>query len=476
MIFKRNFIFALFLLLLFGLLTYKLVFHAQPLYDWDESLYVENGLEMLKNRYYLVPLWQNQPWLDKPPLAPLLFGLVASIPKVPVEISTRLYTLALSIVALVLSYVLYLKASKNRLVATLTAAITSFLPIFVQRMQVVSLDVTLLIGWLGFFAFMDNSLLQTLFLLLSVQSKSLLGFYPLAIYGLFLVYEFLRHEIDGQALLKKIKIMALQALVLFSWYIVAWLVFKEKFIELHIVESHFRRVSASLESHFGARTFYYDLLIQQFGWASVLSHLGIVLSFYLFWRKKISARLFLLQSAFLPWFVFLNLTKTKIAWYLYPVLPQFAFYASYCLFLINKKWIQTVAFTLALMFVFYQGIVKGGLLTTFYSATDPHIRIAKYAKQKCSELIVLVPDYTRETYWTLKKMNLTITTTNWWGEHPSMVFYFGKPLRFSYSKGNFTQNLGRYDCAVLNQSDSEIMTKSELTKIKAFDKMQLYQR
>jgi len=473
MIFKRHIFLIVFLLLFGTLLFYKLSIFPKPLFDWDESLYVQNGLEMLEHRSFLVPFWQGQPWLDKPPLSPLLLGIVAKLLPLPVEISTRLYTLALSIIALVLIYKLYLKAGQSRLTAVLTVIITAFTPIFLQRSQVVSLDVTLLIGWLGFFLWLEKPILSVLFLFLSVQSKSLLGFYPLAIYGLDLVYLWLIKEIKTDKLWQKIRIIIWQASFLSLWYLIALLVYQEHFVQAHLIESHFRRVSASLESHFGQRTYYLDLMADQLGWLGVLALIGFGSSLIAFWQKKISHRVFLLQNAFLPWFLFLNLTKTKIAWYLYPVIPQFAFYAGYSLTILKPKLIRLGVFVILGGYLIYQGIIQNNLLGTFYSQEDAHIKIAKTARQKCDNLAVLVPDYTRETYWTLKKMNLIIESTSWWGEHPSMVYYFGKPLRFYYSVNDFKKVQDQADCFVINSPDQKLVKKNRQL-IVTFDKMLLY--
>jgi len=476
MIFKKHWLFGVFLIVIASLLGYKLLTTPQPLFDWDESLYVQNGIEMIENRVFLVPLWQGKVWLDKPPLSPLLFGIAAKLTPLPVEISTRFFTLSLSLIALTLIYALYYKVTKNSYIATLTAVITAFMPIFTQRMQVVSLDPTLLIGWLGFFLFAQNPIISTLFLFLSIQSKSLLGFYPLVLYGGFQIYLLVTKQIKMKRLGQILIVLFCQGLFLSLWYLLALGIYREAFWEQHIIESHFRRVSASLESHFGQRTFYFDLLLTELSWIRWLSLAGFLGSLYLFLRKKIPAQTFFLMNAFFPWFIFLNLTKTKIAWYLYPILPQFAFYAAYCLTFIKNKWLQGLLAVGLLAVISYQGIVSRQLLTLFYSAEDPHIKIAKEARQNCANLAVLVPDYTRETYATLHQMGLTITTTNWWGEHPSMVFYFKKPLKFFYSVNAFKRNLPRYQCAVVNIGDEVTLAKSNLTIQRAFGKMRLYRK
>ena len=138
-------------------------------------------------------------------------------------------------------------------------------------------------------------------------------------------------------------------------------------------------------------------------WQFYLSLLGLILSFYRYFKKEISIKTFLYQNVLLPWFIFLNLTKTKIAWYLYPVIPQFAFYIAYTLTLIKPKFIKLGILSIFSLWLIHQAVFKQNLLTTFIRKktliTKPH--------------------------WPPK-----IIATHWWGEHLAMIFYFKKPLHF----------------------------------------------
>lgn len=466
----------IFLTLYLIIVGFKLIKFSQPFFDWDESLYVECGQEMVAKKYLLAPLWQDKIWLDKPPLSSLFFGIVSLLPIAP-EISNRIFVLSVSALILFFVYLLYYRATDSKIIALLTAIGTSFAPIFLQRSQVVSLDIFLLLGWFGFFLFYKNFWASFFFLLLSVQSKSLLGFYPLAIYFLFLIYEYLNKKIKKTEFLKNIKNLFLIFCLLSLWYIIMLIVFKEKFWQAHIIETHFRRVSASLESHFGQRTYYIDLLRAELSVFQLPALFGFIAILWLWLKKKMNDQALLLSFAFVPWFIFLNLTKTKIAWYLYPVIPQFFFLAFYCLsFLKRIKIIQIITAFLAVIFIFSNGIFKNSLLTTFYSNNnDPHILISKFANINCNNLLVLVPENTRNTYQTLKKLNLVINSTNWWGEHPSMVYYFKKPLLFSYSAERFRKELSNFQCSIIDIKDSSLI-KTKTKMIKQFGNYQLYKK
>ena len=91
-------------------------------------------------------------------------------------------------------------------------------------------------------------------------------------------------------------------------------------------------------------------------------------------------------------------------------------------------------------------------------------------------MIVLVSPPARETYKTLSDMDLTITTTAWWGEHPSMVYYFGKKIDFIYNTNEFREKmvaLPENDCIVTSEEDIGIVNK-KLSVINTFGVYSLF--
>ena len=166
----------------------------------------------------------------------------------------------------------------------------------------------------------------------------------------------------------------------------------------------------------------------------------------------------LLAVFFVPWFVFLNLTKTKIEWYIYPVLPQFALLAVYPLVLLRKKAILLV-FAGILVGAFYFMFVTpiNSLLTQSFSNLEDHQLIAMDAKKNnCSKLYVLVGSDTRSSYKTLKSMDLVISTTTWWGNHPSIAYYADINTTYLYDVKqaiNKLKQLKDNNCAIIEKND-----------------------
>src|SRR3989344_4567770 len=133
---KQHLSLVVFLTCYFLIISYKLIINPTPFYDWDESINAQVAKEMIENKS-LVPLWQGKYWLDKPPLPFLFFGIVMKLtPFVQPEISLRLTSLFLSLVALVFVYLIYLKVETSRrdvstgMIAFLSVVITAFTPIF----------------------------------------------------------------------------------------------------------------------------------------------------------------------------------------------------------------------------------------------------------------------------------------------------------------------------------------------------------
>jgi len=453
--------FLLFIFIYFSLISFLVITKPTPFFDWDEAIYAQVGREMIREKSFFVPLWQGTPWLDKPPIPSLFYGIVELLPVVP-EISTRLATLMLSCIALALIYLLSYRITKERITSLLTVIITAFLPVFFQRTMALNVDVFLLIGWLGYVIWFDNFFVSTFMLLLAVLSKSLLGFFPPLLFISFFTYKLFFNNIkrgDFFALLKKI---ALQIVLSSLWFIGMIVVYKYPFIQYQFIDSHFKRVASSIEQHFGQRTFYFDVLIDQLK-ILLLPALGSSIYFaFLFFQKKSNKFMILLSVFFVPWFIFLNLTKTKIAWYIYPILPQFAFLSVYPLVFLKKKTFLIFIASLCMLCIFFITVTPmASLLTNSFSQMEDHQLIALDAKKTgCKKLYVLVGDSTRTSYTTLKSMNLVISTTTWWGNHPSIAYYADTKTVYLYTTSdavNKLNNLPKNECLIVEKNDRKIL-------------------
>ncbi len=478
---KNNYLFVLFLVLYISVITHKFITHPTPFYDWDESLYVQTGKEMIDNKFFLFPMWQGQVWFDKPPLVPLLYGLVIKIFFfIPAELAAHIFTLFAASTVLTFLYLLYKKVAKNQFVPVAAVLLTSVTPIFLQRAQVVNLDVFLLLGWVGYLLFYPRFFLSLLFLFVAVFSKSLIGFYAPALMFMYFVALFILKKEKWPEVKKNLIRIVAQSLILASWFGAMLLIYGKTFWQLHIVESHFRRVTASIESHFGKKTYYIDLAIEQFGLYFLLSLVGLITTIYLYFRKKITEKQILIAFYLLPWFIFLNGTKTKIFWYFFAAIPQFGFLAAAPLMLFekNKRLLLGLTFIL-IASVLYINVYKQNVFAKEYASYDARYRLSIFVRDHCGSLVELVDPSVRQTFATLEEMGLLISTSKWWGSRPSTIYYSEKPVAFVYDKNEMNEkitNLPKDACIVIDSQDNAEYQIGTWSRIGAFDSSYLYKQ
>ncbi|MDH7476732.1 MAG: hypothetical protein QHH09_04740 [Microgenomates group bacterium] len=485
---KSHFFIFIFLAFYFFFSAKKLISLPLPFYDWDESIYMEVGREMIEKKSF-VPLWQGKYWLDKPPLVMLIYGLIPKLlPFIQPEISARIFNLILNIFLLVIIYLSIIKITKSAVIAFFTVLLSSFTPLFIQRANMVNMDVFLALGWWGYFLFYPNFFLTTFFLSLAIFSKSLLGFYPLLIALLLEISENMaKNKKIGKFdfkffLLKKNTLKIFFQVFIFSfWYGYMTYLFKNKFIFEHIYESHFKRVAASIEFHFGERLFYFFEISKQLNLFFYLSLIGFFLIFYFFIKRKITLKNFLNYNLFLPWFLFLNITKTKIYWYLYPLIPQFSFYFGFSTDFLGTKikniWWRRTFLILVFLIIGYWGIGKNNFLTSTYSAKDKYYQLAYFAKNNCSKIYFLPEESHRRSIKELEKMGLTITTTKWWGGHPALVYYTDNKIEFFYDQNLFLKKVGKKganDCFAYFKDENFNFNENKLKLSKQFEDILIF--
>lgn len=439
-----------------ALLSYKLLSHVTPFFDWDESIYIQVGKEMVGHHSW-VPQWQGVAWLEKPFFVPYLYGLILTYIPLQPEISTRMFSLFMSIIALVLVFMWVKKYTKSSALATLVTIITITNPIFLQRAQTVNTDVFLLIGWIGYLLVYPSFWYGLLFLFLGVFSKSLLGFYPVILFLAVEVYSYVKHKNNRSDARKRMILIAKQCAVMSIWYILMLVVYKSTFIQVHFIDHMVRRVTSSIESHFGQRTFYLDIIVLQYGWYLLSAILGGCVVIYEYLKKKLKFMDMFAIFFLVPWFIFLNLTKTKISWYIYPALPQAAFLMAYpLLFMRKNKWIYIAVCTVLTLVIAYTAFVKEPFMTTFYSSYDDTYKLAQDVRRECKSLTILIDQDGRKTYGVLDGMHLLISTSAWYGNHPAIVYYSSKPVFYMYDLTSYEKRVAANtsnDCVALEKKD-----------------------
>jgi len=108
--------------------------------------------------------------------------------------------------------------------------------------------------------------------------------------------------------------------------------------------------------------------------------------------------------------------------------------------------------------LFYQSFIKQNVLAITYSKPEPYYYLSLFAKNNCESLDLLINKTSRESFATLDKLGLLITTTKWWGDHPSMVYYFGKKINFFYEVETFNKKYQNKGCFVVDKGDENYLS------------------
>ena len=114
------------------------------LFDWDEGIYGQIGLEMVKSRDYLTPTWNNELWLEKPPLIAWVTALGISLVG-PTEFGARFL---MPLFAGLTLYAIYRIGTKlgGALMGASSMAILGYFNLFLARARALNTDGMLLAG------------------------------------------------------------------------------------------------------------------------------------------------------------------------------------------------------------------------------------------------------------------------------------------------------------------------------------------
>jgi hypothetical protein len=150
------------------------------------------------------------------------------------------------------------------------------------------------------------------------------------------------------------------------------------------------------------------------------------------------------------------------------VIAQFVFLGIYLMQKIKKYWlISLVVFLIITGIVLKNNFLNGTFMNTHYSSYDEYYRLAIYAKSSCRDVNILVDSGSRETHDTLKKMNLLIGTSEWWGNHPSIVYYSDKKVNFFYEVPQFDYSLRKSnygECFDISKNDLSLFPQIKMVK------------
>ncbi len=434
----------------FLVVTTLLLYHnlgRDYLFDWDESIYAQLGIEQTTGNL-LTPTWNGDLWLEKPPLIAHLTALGSSL-STDRELGARLFIPVATLITLVSVYVIGAHLG-GPITGSVGAIMLMYFELFIGRSRSVNTDIFLLAGLtLAVALILKNRKPYSvaLALTLAIAAKG-----PAGLLAILITLPLFLNKSRKYFLISCFYIL----IYVLPWHLYQLLVNGADFYTPYLLEQVIRRATVPIEFHMESRWFYFVHLYRDLGLGIIFaSALGLLATF----KKK---------SYLLIWWVLLPLAlftiaKTRLSWYILPVYPAIAlsigYIFEYLVALIDKKSRILVATTLVTLFAL-QSLIHLASVTEFKrrETTYPdHVSIAlSLANQHESSIAFLVSTSERTAEAILPK-DQRLSSSFRYGGAPSVVFYSGKHVAYYYNYDDFISDLneGVHELAVVTEGDQD---------------------
>ncbi len=436
-----------------------------PLFDWDESIYAQLGVEILKSHHWLTPTWNGQIWLEKPPGIAWLTALSLSLFGHN-EFAARFFMPLLAGSSLYLTYLIG-RSLKDRTLGILAMLLLANMNLFLSRARVLNTDIALLF-----------TILFTVYLVMSKRRPWLVA---LAIALSFFFKGFagsLSFIIVLPLLIKKSKKYLLQVigywlLFILPWHLYQLIVNGSNFITPYFKEQVLRRATVPIEFHLESRWYYFHYLYQNLDitWIFLLVLGLLFLVFKL--RSSVAHRWSLITLIW--WFFFplalFSLAKTRLYWYILPIYPAIALIIAY--FLRQLASLHQLGYQILISFL---GLYAIFTLQHFLTLVDPYhsrvnlppkLELATWAHHFSNQgLLVLVPYHERVAEAILPSEQ-RISSSFRYGGAPSIVFYAQQPVTYFYDLDKFKSALVSNRLVLLTKQDFQQLQLHSLKILKS---------
>ncbi|GIW63066.1 MAG: hypothetical protein KatS3mg091_531 [Patescibacteria group bacterium] len=460
----------IFLFITLGLIIRLIKFRQQPFYDWDEALYGQVAREMLVNKT-LNTTFNSNPWLDKPPLSYLMISVVFSIFNENEAVARSLF----AIFAIALLFLIYLltkkiirafyKKSDDINLIIIPILITSASKLFIDKATTLNTDIIISVSILGYFAFYKNKLIKTLFLILGVWTKSVIGFFPLIIEPFLII----KSSKNMRSFINKTLFLLFQLGIACLWYFYAYLQYGDYFIKAHFYSQIYKRIILPIELHFGDKWFYFKVLGIDLSWLILAIILGLMILIKNLVLDLYKNRVLILKSdRFILYIVLLSpllllfiytIVKTKLDWYLIYIIPIISIYP---IFLLSnlKSYIRKIAIFLIIGYSIFKFSTNTYVVKPQINI-DEKIILAKCLNQKNIDKLSFLADEEQRTIKNvLEAAKLQTESSFLYSGSPSFVFYLNKPIQTYYSTQEFVKNYKNSSSFVISKQDYENLLNS----------------
>lgn len=433
--------------LVFLAVTTILLYHnlgRDYLYDWDESIYAQLGVEQSINTL-LTPTWNGELWLEKPPLIAHLtaLGKVVSSDR---ELAARIFIPVATLITLISVYVIGTHLG-GAVTGSIGVMLLMYFDLFIGRSRSVNTDIFLLAGiTLAVALVLKNAkpYLVALALSLAIFVKG-----PAGILAIFITLPLLQSKPKKYILISTIYLL----LFTVPWHLYQLFVNGADFYTPYLLEQVIRRATVPIEFHMESRWFYFVHLYRDLGIGVLLaSGLGLLASL----KKK---------NYLLAWWVLLPLAiftiaKTRLSWYILPVYPPIALSIGYIFEYLTSgvakkyRWAVVTLVT----FIALQSLLHLGKTTEVsrVNTTYPdHIKIALTLSDYLEPSIAFLVSESERIAEAILPDSQRLSSSFRYGGAPSVVFYSAKKVSYYYNYDLFINDLnsGVHELAVVTTGD-----------------------
>lgn len=460
---KKFFTLVFFSFIFLGIILRLYKVPNQPFYDWDEGIYAQVAKEILKNKS-IDTTFNGNVWLDKTPLSYILIAFSFKIFGFKEFYARLIFT----ILGFLLLYFLYeltkiilktLFKLKNSSLSLIPPLILSSTPIFLEKSTTLNTDIIIALSWIGYFLFLEKPFLKTIFLLLGVWSKSLIGFYPLFIEP----FRLLKYLKNSKKLINEILILIGQILIACLWYFYAYFKYGDYFVRVHFLIQMFKRIYVPIELHFGNKWFYFKLIWENLNFISLFILLSLIPISLAFLKKILRLRAkvindksftnYLILFSPLPFLILLTIVKTKLGWYTIFILPLLSIYPAILLAKTKNRNFRLLIATPIIIFSLFQFVNQTYLFSPKIEINEK-IKLARCLNQKnIKNLAFLVDEEERKIKNVLEAAHLQTENSFVYGGSPSFVFYLDKPLKYFYETDEFNREYKNFQAITLSKED-----------------------
>ena len=464
---KLNSIIFIFLFVISSVIIFNKL-GSSSVNNWDEAIYGENALQILKTNDWVVMKCGGlpDPSVLKPPVGAWLIAISFIIFGVN-EFALRFWS-ALAGVGTIMAVYLFGKSIANKTAGFLAAILLLTIPSFIglHGARTGDYDVILtffLTSALYSFYLYDKDkknkffIISTIFFSLAVLTKGIVGLFFLPIILCYLVYNKNLKQIVSKNGLYALTIFVI---ITFPWFILRTL--RQKgFISEMISYDLFKRTTEAVEGHVGGWNYYFTLLAQNLGLFFMILVISVIYAANRTSKKNKE------YSLLLIWIVFFlgvfTIARTKLYWYITPVYPAICILTAISIneLLIKLKKLKIIIFIMliALLILPLNNIIK---LTN-----EAHTDNQNYQKIKNFKLYLNTTD------------NLMIRYGSQYSE-PSEIFYLdsftkGK-FRVFTSLENISANPGDLIMSFENETTRSLLNNSEYTLIKGKENFYLFKK